>query len=293
VERFDPHTPPVPVAEGGHVEIAALSRGFNRMSARVAAMERNRAVMLAGVSHDVRTPLAKLRLAVAMLADRDDAQGQTAHRQVVEIDRVLGQFLEFARGGEGEKPVPTDLAALVRGITEAHAAEGETIAFEAMQGEPVMVRPESMRRAVENLLENAMKYGRSPISVGLDVTSGWAEIAVRDRGPGVAHDALPSLHAPFTRADTARGGPAGTGLGLAIAHQIVSVHGGTLGLGNLDPIGLQARLRWPLRPDVERVDPGGGEVFSGSVWARLLGPISGLWMTRRKPGKSARATHRP
>jgi two-component system, OmpR family, osmolarity sensor histidine kinase EnvZ len=241
----DAHSPIV-VADQGLEEVRRLTAAFNAQRARLAAMDSERAVMLAGVSHDIRTPLAKLRLAVEMLANKDEQLAATAHRQVGEIDRLLGQFLVFAKGPNSEPRRAFDLDALVSEVVAFHQADGADV---LLQGDTVGAyngRPESLRRALNNLLENAARHGRGPFIVRTDKTETAVAIAVCDHGDGAPEQALERLATPFFRAEEARGG--GAGLGLAIVAQIARAHGGALHLRNLTPQGFEARLELPPSP---------------------------------------------
>lgn len=229
--------------ETGPSEIAAVSKAFNAMTARLAGHEQSRAIMLAGVSHDIRTPLAKLRLVLEMVSDPDGDLVQTARRQVGEIDRTLGQFLAFGRGSEGEPETVFDLDALVDEVVAYHAADGVPIEREGVPIGRIRGRPEALRRAIINLVQNAIHYGSAPIVIWTSRSGPGVTLAVRDHGPGVAPERLSDLDQPFVRGDSARGSP-GTGLGLAIVSNTVLAQGGTLTLSNRDPVGFEARLDW-------------------------------------------------
>lgn len=229
--------------ETGPSEIAAVSKAFNAMTGRLAASERARAIMLAGVSHDIRTPLAKLRLVLEMVSDPDGELVQTARRQVGEIDRILGQFLAFGRGPEGEPETVFDLDALVDEVVAFHAADGVPIGREGVPIGMIRGRPEALRRAIVNLVQNALHYGAPPIVIWTARSGPGVTLAVRDHGPGVAPERLSDLDQPFVRGDSARSSP-GTGLGLAIVANTMQAQGGTLILSNRDTVGFEARLEW-------------------------------------------------
>jgi len=229
--------------ETGPSEIAAVSRAFNAMTGRLARYEHDRAFMLAGVSHDIRTPLAKLRLAVEMIDPPDTELVRTAHRQIAEIDRILGQFLVFARGAGGEAEIQFDLDSLASEVVAFQAAEGIIVERQGAPAGLVRGRPEALRRAVINLVQNAVLYGEPPIILITGRSGATVTLIVRDQGPGVPPDMLHTLDQPFVRGDPARGSP-GTGLGLAIAAATIEAEGGTLTLTNLDPVGFEVRLEW-------------------------------------------------
>jgi two-component system osmolarity sensor histidine kinase EnvZ len=230
-----------PVPETGPIELAALSRKFNAMTERLEASEKERAVLLAGISHDLRTPLAKLRLAVEMLAKGDDDLSRAANAHVRDIDRILAQFLAFARGFEAESTTRFDLCALLGEISAMYDADG--VAFEICTGrvDAVCARPEALRRALINLTENAVKYGKPPFQIGAFAFDDRVEVFVRDSGDGVGEEMLQTLSRPFVRGDSALE-RTGAGLGLAIAERVAASHDGRLVLANLDPTGFDARL---------------------------------------------------
>lgn len=242
VEAVGAEAAPPAVTEAGPRELVALSRGFNAMSARLAAADEERALMLAGVSHDVRTPLAKLRLAIEMLAQNEDDLGRAAHMHVQEIDRILSKFLMFARGFEAEAAVTFDLDALLSEIVASHAANGIGFALTGRAGE-FHGRPEALRRALLNLTENALRHGASPYVVRAKQGDGVIELAVCDGGVGIAEESQERLLMPFVRGDFAPG--AGTGLGLAIAERVAALHGGAIRFARPAGGGFEARLILP------------------------------------------------
>ncbi len=229
------------LAEDGPEEIAALSRSFNGMTARLQAAEAERSLILAGISHDVRTPLAKLKLAFEMMKNDDADLHASAGRQIDQIDRILSQFMTFARGFEAEAVQAVDPAELMADMVEMYGAYG-AIAAPGPVAAPFPGRKEALRRAVMNLIENAVRYGAAPIEIA--IAPGPVFIA-RDHGPGVQDGKLDTLTDPFVRGDDARQPgqgalpSSGTGLGLAIVDKVARLHGGQLVLRNL-PDGFEA-----------------------------------------------------
>lgn len=216
--------------EQGLVEIADLSRSFNRMTRRLTEIEANRAMVLAGISHDLRTPLAKLRLALDMAEIKDVDLRDSTNRQVETIERILSQFLLFARGFEAEAVEPVALNALMRSVADNYAQPGIEISL--AEPTPVLsMRPEAVRRLLSNLIENALRYGAPPVTLFAEMREGHMVFGVRDHGPGIAAEKAELLLQPFVRGDEARQPAtgclpvAGVGLGLAMAQQIVRLHG--------------------------------------------------------------------
>jgi two-component system, OmpR family, osmolarity sensor histidine kinase EnvZ len=233
----------VPIA--GPSEVRDLGQSFNRMTERLATAERERNLMLAGISHDLRTPLSKIRLAVEMLdgAPGDDLKG-TIVRQIETMDAMLAQFLDFARGLDQEA-----FAEILPAKIAADAVEGQNrpgVHALPAEARTILAKPVALHRAIANLLANAVKYGREPIVVETTYTDEDCVIAVRDHGPGIAAPDRDRLTEPFARGDDARGGP-GSGLGLAIAARVAKAHGGRLTLEDAPGGGLEAALTLPLK----------------------------------------------
>lgn len=246
VSAFSTQSPPTLVQERGPNELVALSRGFNGMTARLAAAENERTILLAGISHDLRTPLAKLRLAVEMLPGGDRTLSRAAHQHVEEIDRVLGQFLMFARGFDAEPEIAFDLETLLSELVATRVADGVDFHLVGHPIGEVVGRPEALRRALINLTENALRYGAPPFALTVERRDGVVEIAVSDAGAGAPPDALDRLKRPFVRGETAAAQDGGTGLGLAIAERVAILHRGALIVTNTAPSGFEARLRLVL-----------------------------------------------
>ncbi|MDZ7874064.1 MAG: ATP-binding protein [Rhizobium sp.] len=207
-------------------EIAAVSGALKDMSHRLQSAEADRALMLAGVSHDLRTPLTKLRLSLAMMKNADPDLVAGAERNVIRIETMLRQFLDFARGFEVEETRAVPLQPLLQQAIEA-SDRPDTIALNAPNNDLAWVREAALLRAVENLLTNAIRYGKAPISLSARTDGGELMIEVRDSGPGISPGEARNLMRPFARGDVARGGE-GTGLGLAIVDQVARAHGGAL-----------------------------------------------------------------
>jgi two-component system, OmpR family, osmolarity sensor histidine kinase EnvZ len=195
--------------------------------------------MLAGISHDLRTPLAKIRLALAMEPELSPEAEALLGRQLDQMDAMLAQFLDFARGIEGE-PFSRFLL-----LDAAQAAIESLDAEITITGDcelAIAGRPIAIQRAIANLVRNALLYGAPPVTLSLERRCGQVFITVNDTGPGVAPDQLEALARPFIRGDMSRGGNTGTGLGLAIARHVAEQHGGTLTLRNLPGKGFAAEI---------------------------------------------------
>lgn len=237
---------PAPVDESGPQELRTVAHAFNQMSRDLSRLEQDRALILAGVSHDLRTPLARLRLGIEM-SSQDEGLRAGMHEDIEEMDRIIGQFLDFARLDGGEADQPVELAALVGEAVERYRKLGHAIAAST---EPVELRAKALmlRRAVANLIDNALRYAGAGAAVEVVVKreDGQALIEVLDRGPGIPESEMERLKQPFTRLEQARSGGGGSGLGLAIVDRVAQAHGGSFELASREGGGLVARLRIPM-----------------------------------------------
>lgn len=231
---------PEPLPVEGPRELRTVSAAFNRMTRDLASMERERAMVLAGISHDIRTPLARLRLGLEIAGgERETAEAMAL--DIEEIDAVIGQFLAFARGESEEQP-EDDLDALLGELAEQYARRGKRVSFEPGGIAPLPFARQALRRAVANLVDNALRYAGEPVEIRTRAASAGALIEVLDRGPGVPPAEAERLKQPFTRLDPSRSGAGGSGLGLAIVERVARAHRGTLELLARDGGGLTARI---------------------------------------------------
>jgi two-component system osmolarity sensor histidine kinase EnvZ len=234
---------PPPVAETGPSEIRAVARAFNQMKEDLRRSERERATFLAGVSHDLRTPLARLRLGVEMLEGK--VEEPTRQGMVSDIDdmgKIVDQFIDFTRGEATEPLSGVNLSELARACCERAARAGATIACELGDTPLVMLRPLAMQRAIDNLIANAARHAGGEVLVRTHADGRRLTVAVLDRGPGIPDELREQAKKPFTRLDASRTGQSGAGLGLAIAERIAALHGGRLELLGREGGGLEARL---------------------------------------------------
>ena len=233
-----------PLAETGPRELRSVAAAFNRMASDLDSMERERAMVLAGISHDLRTPLSRMRLALEMSGATTDEMrdyGAAIVADIEEIDAIIGQFLDFARGANEQK-TRQDPRPLLEELAEHYARLGKNIAMKSDGAAPFSFARMALRRALGNLIDNALRYAGEPVEVELRHTPGEVLIEVRDRGPGIPRSETERLKRPFTRLDAARSGPVGSGLGLAIVERVARAHGGRLDLAPRDGGGLVARL---------------------------------------------------
>jgi two-component system osmolarity sensor histidine kinase EnvZ len=233
-------TPP-PVPRGASVEIAGLRDALADAAERTRAAARDRELMLAGISHDMRTPLARLRYALALVPEIGDDDRSGMERDIDELDGIVGQFIDYVRDGRDEPAVPVDLVAQLQALAADEARHGREWTLRLPAAATLPARPLALRRALANLFDNAARHGAAPFEAALEAVDGGWRIRVSDRGPGVPDAALADLGRPFHRVDAARGTP-GSGLGLASVARVAAVHGGRLALHNRDGGGLTVEL---------------------------------------------------
>jgi two-component system, OmpR family, osmolarity sensor histidine kinase EnvZ len=232
--------------EAGAEEFARVTHAFNAMNEALTSAEADRNLLLGGVSHDLRTPLSRLRLSVEMLSEIDDLKAGMV-QDIDDMDAIIGQFLDFVRGAEGEAETTGDLNELVREVAERFKREGKWAGLELEQLPELRFRSLAMHRLLANLVENAFYYGGDAVVIRTRMEHGKVVLSVLDRGPGLPDAETGRLLRPFERLDVARGTESGAGLGLAIAARIAHLHGGELRLRNREGGGLEARVELALQ----------------------------------------------
>jgi two-component system osmolarity sensor histidine kinase EnvZ len=238
---------PPPVSETGPSEIRAVARAFNQMKEDLKRGERDRATFLAGVSHDLRTPLSRLRLEVEMLEGKvEPATRRAMVDDVDDMNAIIDQFIDFTRSEAAEPLSPVDLGELARACADRATRAGSAVRCEIAEVPALMLRPLALQRLVDNLLGNAARHGGGEVVLRVAPAGDRVTLAVLDRGPGIPADLVERLKQPFTRRDAARTGTSGAGLGLAIADRVATLHGGHLDLLARDGGGLEARLTLPI-----------------------------------------------
>jgi two-component system osmolarity sensor histidine kinase EnvZ len=231
-----------PIKPEGATEVRQAAGAFNRMQERILRFLSQRTEMLAGVSHDLRTPLTRLRLALAVLPPHADLQQDVADMtaDVEEMERMIGGYLAFARGEGNEQAQPVDLSALLEEVASAARRAGASVELDSATTLMLNLRPDAARRAVTNLVDNARRHARQ-VHLSVEPRERSVQVVVDDDGPGIAPDRRESVFRPFES-----GALGGTGLGLTIARDIVRAHGGDIVLEDSPLGGLRARMRLPI-----------------------------------------------
>lgn len=233
----------LPYRPRGANEVRAAGAAFLDMRNRIERQMEQRTLLLSGVSHDLRTPLTRLKLALAMQMDTEETALMS--RDVGDMEHLLEEFLAFARGDALDDPVPTDAGALLHDVLDNARRSGQAVTLGEVSGQGfVVLRPMAVARALENLIGNGVRYGKQVV-IGMVLTERALRFTVEDDGPGIPQDRRDEALRPFTRLDPARNQDrgSGVGLGLSIAQDIARSHGGTVRLGQSEALGgLKAEL---------------------------------------------------
>ena len=230
-------------------ELGAVSRTFNEMAESLVRLDSERTLLLAGVSHDIRTPLARLRLAVEMLPDENCNNMKAGMiEDIADMDNIIHQFLDFVRGVEGEPTKMIDINMLLTALAERQSRARRNLNLKLSSTYLIPLRPLAMQRLLDNLVGNAYSYSKGEVSVESIITAEKIVISVLDNGPGIPVEHAQRLLRPFERMDSARNkNEGGSGLGLAICNRIAKLHRGSLELLNRPTGGLEARLSLPIQ----------------------------------------------
>ncbi|KWT91911.1 MULTISPECIES: ATP-binding protein [unclassified Variovorax] len=235
--------------EEGPTEVAHAARAFNAMQRRIAGYMAERLEILAAISHDLQTPITRMRLRTEMM---DDEKDQLKFRQDLDaMNALVREGVTYARTlhGATEPPCRVDADALLESMVADYQDSGRQVRLEGRIGGPIVTRPNALRRIVMNLVDNALNFA-SDVRMQVRVEADRLVIAVIDNGPGIPPDQLEAVLKPFYRLEGSRNrSTGGTGLGLAIAHQLAIAMGAELSLHNRDEGGLEARVAMPLQRD--------------------------------------------
>jgi len=242
-EAFGMGRDPGPIKPEGASEVRKAAAAFNRMQERIRRFLAQRTEMLAGVSHDLRTPLTRLKLALAMMPPDEDLRQDVADMtaDVNEMERMIGAYLAFARGEGKEQAEPVNLAAVLEEVAAGARRAGADVALDVPENLTLSLRADAVRRAVTNLVDNARRHASHVLLGATPLGARNVQVTVDDDGPGIPPDRRESVFRAFES-----GATGGTGLGLTIARDIVRAHGGDIMLEDSPLGGLRARIRLPV-----------------------------------------------
>jgi signal transduction histidine kinase len=244
-ENFDPDGEIAQLPERGPYEIRTAARALNRMRERIKSLIEDRTRMLAAVSHDLRTPITRLRLRCEFIGDQT-ARGQMLD-ELAHMEIMVESVLHFLRDGHARaEKVSVDLATSLQTICDQFADTGRDVSYDGPDHAVIRGHPDELQRAITNLVDNAVRHG-GKARVRLSRAATTVTVAVEDEGPGIQGAAKEAVFEPFVRGDAARGmnGGTGFGLGLSIARAVIEAHSGTLTLHDRDPQGLVAQVILP------------------------------------------------
>jgi len=237
---------PGKLKETGPVELVAVTSAFNQMAADMHQLEEDRTLLLAGISHDLRTPITRIRLASEFLSEQDEELKAGIIDDTQDMDDIIDQFIGYVRYGSEEKRELGNLTELIQQVVDASSKQHDGLKSELKKLPQLEFKPMAMKRLVSNLIENAFRYGKAPVLVKSMKKKEQVIVSVRDHGKGIADLDMERLFQPFARGDKARGGK-GSGLGLAIVARIVEMHGGEITLENHPEGGLEAVFSLPIK----------------------------------------------
>ncbi|WP_042150023.1 MULTISPECIES: two-component system sensor histidine kinase EnvZ [unclassified Pseudoalteromonas] len=235
--------------ERGSIEVIEVTRAFNQMSKGIKELEEDRRLLMAGVSHDLRTPLTRIRLATEMMSDDEDYLREGIIYDIEDMNAIIDQFIEYLRHHKVAELVNEDLNALVAEVVASEQKQQRVINAELNESIPnIPLSHVAIKRVITNMIENALRYSEDDIQVltGLDKSKKYAYVAIQDKGPGIPENELERVFQPFTQGDLARGSE-GSGLGLAIIKRIVDMHNGTVTLRNMPEGGLEAKVNFLVK----------------------------------------------
>ncbi|TPH15258.1 two-component system sensor histidine kinase EnvZ [Litorilituus lipolyticus] len=238
---------PEPLREGGTSEIMAVTQAFNHMSKGIKQLEDDRNLLMAGISHDLRTPLTRIRLASEMMNEQDAFLKEGIETDIDDMNNIIDQFIDYIRHDSKDKAEVGDLNVLVQEALQIETPPDREITFHPEECPKIPIRHVAMKRVLANLVQNAIRYTSDKIEVftGVDKASKTVFFTVSDHGDGIPDEDIDRLFQPFTQGDTARG-TEGSGLGLAIIKRIVDTHGGKVTLSNKTTGGLEAKVSLPI-----------------------------------------------
>lgn len=238
---------PERIAFKGSTEVIDLTRAFNSMASGIKQLEDDRALLMAGISHDLRTPLTRIRLATEMLDDKEAFFKEGIEQDIDDMNEIIDQFITYIKLDREEVAELNDLNDIIAQEVKAETSRGRNIEIQLNDIPPMMIRAHALKRVLANLISNAIRYGGGEIKIDSGTCNKHlAYFTVEDNGPGIAPEKIEQLFKPFVQGDNARGGQ-GSGLGLAIVHRFVNNHGGKVLINNRELGGLCVRIELPIQ----------------------------------------------
>lgn len=239
---------PKPLKEQGTTEVVSVTRAFNHMSKGIKQLEADRNLLMAGISHDLRTPLTRIRLSTEMMSAEDELLKEGIDNDIDDMNNIIDQFIDYIRHDNKDQTELANINDLLNEVVQAEAINEREIIFKPQPCPNIPLRYVAIKRAVVNLMQNALRYSSGSIFLSSGLTEDKQQLyfIIADQGPGIAEKDIERLFQPFTQGDKARGGE-GSGLGLAIIKRIVDTHGGNITLSNRAEGGLEAKVSLPVK----------------------------------------------
>ncbi|WOT05406.1 two-component system sensor histidine kinase EnvZ [Shewanella youngdeokensis] len=236
---------PLPLPLKGSTEIVEVTNAFNQMSQGMKQIEQDRALLMAGISHDLRTPLTRIRLASEMMVAEDQYLKDGIVHDIEDMDAIINQFIAYIRQDQESARDLLQINDLILDVIQAESNRESTIESDLAELPLIPIKGIAIKRVLSNLVENAYRYGNGWVKISSQYNDKYLGFSVEDDGPGIAQEQVAKLFKPFTQGDTARGS-VGSGLGLAIIKRIVDRHQGKVVLTNRAEGGLHAQVWLPL-----------------------------------------------
>ncbi|SET39467.1 two-component system sensor histidine kinase EnvZ [Thalassotalea agarivorans] len=238
---------PKTLKEGGTTEIREVTRAFNQMSEGIKRLEEDRNLLMAGISHDLRTPLTRIRLSSEMMSEQDDYLKEGIEKDIDDMNAIIDQFIDYIRTDTDDITEEVDINRLINDVVDSEQLPDREIIVIPKKCPLIKIKYLAIKRVLANLIQNAMRHtdGKITVESGVDVKQNTVYLAVLDEGTGIPEQEIERLFQPFTQGDTARGSE-GSGLGLAIIKRIVKMHSGEVILRNRPEGGLEARVLLPI-----------------------------------------------
>lgn len=239
---------PEPLPETGSTEIIAVTQAFNHMAQGIRQLEKDRALMMAGVSHDLRTPLTRIRLASEMISEQDSWVRDGIVTDIEDMNAIIDQFIDYIRHHKEEALSQQDLNSLVLEQVTPERIQHRALVLDMAPDMPLVpLRTIAIKRVIANMVANALKYssGALEITTLVDSKRQWVGVSLRDHGPGIPPADIQRMFEPFTQGDSARGS-GGSGLGLAIIRKIIDMHQGSVSMHNHADGGLVVTIQLPI-----------------------------------------------